>query len=136
MTCKKKFLINLNIHLPIGPSNPTSRSSRSLDSNWINKFNHIHALENYSTIKGQNDTFNNMNESGKQLCSVEEVILKRHLRNGKVQKNKTIVIGTVVTRGWSEGIGNLGVIKTLSILTVYTFVKTHRTTLKKEEILL
>lgn len=28
-----KFFIKLNIHLPVGPSNPTSRSSRSLDSN-------------------------------------------------------------------------------------------------------
>lgn len=61
-------------------------------------------MENYSTIEGQNDTRNNTNESGKQLCSVEEVKLKRHLGNGKVQRNKTIVIGTVVTRGWGKGI--------------------------------
>lgn len=61
-------------------------------------------MENYSAIKGQNGTCNNTNESGKQLWSVEEVRPKRHLGNGKVQKNKTIVIGTVVTRGWSKGI--------------------------------
>lgn len=27
-----KFLIQLNIHLPIGPNNPTSRSSRKIDA--------------------------------------------------------------------------------------------------------